>query len=104
MKDSFEKKLKTEYLNGLSRSAPDMDRLWERIESNLPERPKTEKIRISRRIQPDNMGGGTRSNSHSRRHFIHIKQYQHLKRFSIKHRSGRYDDKERSGSRRDPII
>lgn len=52
MKDSFEKKLKTEYLNGLSRSAPDMDRLWERIESNLPERPKTEKIRISRRIQP----------------------------------------------------
>lgn len=52
MKDSFEKKLKTEYLNGLSRSAPDMDRLWDRIESNLPERPKTEKIRISRRIQP----------------------------------------------------
>lgn len=52
MKDSFEKKLKTEYLNVLSRSAPDMDKLWERIESELPERPKAEKIRISRRIQP----------------------------------------------------
>ena len=52
MKGSLENKLKTEYLNGLSRSAPDMDKLWERIESNLPERPKTEKIRVFRRIQP----------------------------------------------------
>ena len=100
MKDSFEKKLKTEYLNGLSRSAPDMDRLWERIESNLPERPKTEKIRISRRIQPAKIIWAAALAAI----LIHIKQYQHLKRFSIKHGSGRYDDKERSGSRRDPII
>ena len=52
MKSSLENKLKTEYLNELSRSAPDMDKLWERIESDLPERPKAQKIRVSRRIQP----------------------------------------------------
>ncbi len=45
MKGSFEEKLKDTYQSEMSQYAPDMDKMWEKIEGNLTERPpRTKKI------------------------------------------------------------